>query len=557
MTRSLDSLTVLYAAEDVSALTLTASESTVAETDTDSRTLSGMLLPYGAVGYTSVGEVVVPGPGIIDIPEDLSRVKLVDDHPTIRAIGVMTAARDTPAGLRGAFRVGRTPAGDVALLEASERVRDAFSVELTNLSLDAHGNLTGGRLKAVALVIVPAWADAREDGLAAAHHPHDSTHEEGSTTMTEAQRERLAALLAIPAGDRSDAETGELRELLELANGDAGAETPEDGETPDGETPPARDELAAGHAGTAPRRAAARVPGHVPAGNRRRAPRPLRDLYAAMANAHGGRGNPPELLAALSDITGTANIWTSPDEYGGQLWSGLEYQRRYVPLMLTGRLTSYKGSGWKWTTKPEVGDYAGDKAAVPSNTPVTVATSWTAARLAGAHDIDRKFVDFGDSEFIEAYFAAMRESYAMKSDDKARAFLIANATPAGAAGTGLFRAAATASVAVRDATGGRTPDWFLVNSTDQLGLLDLTAADIPAYLEAFGVTPDKFIPTVGVPAGTVIGGIREASRFRELDGSPIRVEALNVANGGVDGGVFGYYATEETFDGGIASATFI
>jgi hypothetical protein len=34
------------------------------------------------------------------------------------------------------------------------------------------------------------------------------------------------------------------------------------------------------------------------------------------------------------------------------------------------------------------------------------------------------------------------------------------------------------------------------------------------------------------------------------------VEAINVANGGIDGGVFGYYATELVFPGGIAKKTF-
>ena len=120
----------------------------------------------------------------------------------------------------------------------------------------------------------------------------------------------------------------------------------------------------------------------------------------------------------------------------------------------------------------------------------------------------------------------------------------------------MFRAAAVAAQAVDDATGGATVDYFLVNSADRLALLDLTEADIPAYLEAFGVTPEKFIPTPGVPSLTVIAGNKASTKFRELGETPIRVEAINIANGGVDGGVFGYYATQELVDGGVSSATF-
>lgn len=521
------------------------------------RELSGLVVPYGLeVGYTSAGAVTVPGPGRIQLPpaDQLGRIKLVDEHrqPPV-AIGYCTALNDTPDGLRATFYVGRTPDGERALVEATERVRDGFSVELVDVTINERGELTTARLSAVALVAVPAWASAREDGLAAAA---TNTPMEG-TSMTEEQRARLAELLAISASDRTDEQNAELRQLVELAGGEAGVacttEQPEGTESTEGQAAEQRQTVAAG----AQSQLAASVPGSLPArgGQQRRPQRDIRELYAATSRVLSGRSR-AELEAALLDVTSTANIWTSGSEYDGQLWSGLEYQRRWVPLMTPGELRSYKGTGWRWTTKPEVADYAGDKAAVPSNQPVTEEAAWTAARLAGAHDLDRKFFDFGDTEFIEAYYAAMRESYARQSDAKARAFLISTAVDAGAAGVGMFRAAAVAAQAVDDATGGASVDYFLVNSADRLALLDMTEADIPAYLEAFGVTPDKFIPTPGVPSLTVIAGNKASTKFRELPGSPIRVEAINIANGGVDGGVFGYYATSELVEGGVASATF-
>jgi hypothetical protein len=558
-------VTDLHASRQVSGLHLAASQVTA---NPETRNLSGVLIPYGVVGYTTIGPVIVPGPGRITLLDaDLSRVKLVDEHrePPV-AIGYMTAVRDTPDGLRGAHYVADTDPGQAAWADYMEGARDAFSVELIDVWLEDPDPATypdapdvpliaAATLKRTAFVTTPAWADARPDGLAASH-----TTLEGST-MTDEQRARLRELAAMNTRTE-DLET-EFQTLQALAVTDAIAEEQADEEPTDAERAEARaaGEQARGQQAAASRTATrpgpARVPsgtGRRPAGGQRRA-RPLSELFAAFARV--GRGQSTlSLEAALSDITGTANIWTAPDEYAGQLWAGLEYRRRFVPLMASGTMTSYKGTGWRWVVKPEVDDYAGDKAPVPSNAPTTEAVEWAAARLAGAHDLDRKFWDFGDDEFIAAYYAAMRESYAIQSDDKARAFLLASAAAGGAAETSLFRAAAVAAQAVQDNTGGQPVDYFLVNSADQLALLDITEADIPAYLSAFGVTPDKFIATPGQVAGTVTAGTKPAATFKELTETPIRVEAVSLVNGGVDGGVFGYYATLLNHEGGIVKQTF-
>jgi hypothetical protein len=264
----------------------------------------------------------------------------------------------------------------------------------------------------------------------------------------------------------------------------------------------------------------------------------------------------PEVEAALTDITQGGNPLVTPDQYAGQLWSGLDYTRRFVGLMAAGTLTSWKGTGWRWVTPPEVDDYAGDKAAVPSNAVETEDEPWTAGRLAGAHDIDRKFRDFKDDEFFAAYYHAMTMSYARKSDIKARAFLVANATAGTAVVGNLLKAAATVVQRVEDATDGAQADWIMVNSADKLALLDITDADVPAFLDTWNIDPGSFIGTTGVPAGTVVAGNRNASEFKELPGSPIRVETVNIVNGGIDGGVFGYYATLLHEATGLQKATF-
>lgn len=547
----------------------------VDEVDAETRRVSGVLIPYGEVGYTDVGPVIVPGPGIIQLPAEPGRVKLVDEHQDPpRSVGYAVSFTDGPDALRAAFHLARTPDGDRVLAEMTAdehggRARDGFSVELHGIELqEVRGSvaphLAAGAMHAVAAVVTPAWANAREDGLAASHSITTGRHH--LMRLTRAQRDRLAHLLGLD--NRTDQEDAEFRALCLLGGLDpdsddttadavAALEVEDDADPADPAADPADLAPADPAAALAASRRRAPVRAPRPSSAPRRGRHSLQDLYAATARVLSGRSR-PAMEAALSDITSTANIWTARDDYAGLLWEGLEYQRRYVPLLMPGDLPSYKGTGWRWVVKPAVGDYAGDKAAVPSNAPTTEATEWMAARLAGAHDLDRKFTDFGDQEFIDAYYAAMREDYARKSDDKARAFILANAVPEGAAGATIWHASAVAAQSVFDATGGLTADYLLVNSGDVLNLLNVPASDgpNPDVLEMFGVTSDKFVPTTGVAAGTVVAGVRQAGRFRELGGSPIRVEALNIANGGVDGGVFGYYATEDTFTGGIASATF-
>jgi hypothetical protein len=66
------------------------------------------------------------------------------------------------------------------------------------------------------------------------------------------------------------------------------------------------------------------------------------------------------------------------------------------------------------------------------------------------------------------------------------------------------------------------------------------------------VAPGSFDHHPEVPAGEVILGVKKAAKFRELGGgSPIRVEALDVARAGIDSAVYGYTARYQVRPGGI------
>ena len=258
-----------------------------------------------------------------------------------------------------------------------------------------------------------------------------------------------------------------------------------------------------------------------------------------------------QMLAALADITQSgvgADI--AQAQFLGELWSGKAYSRVVVPLVQPGSLTSYKVEGWRWTTKPEVASYSGNKTAVTSNSVDTEAASADVVRLAGAHDFDRKFSDFGDVSFLTSYMQAMTESYARKTDAALVDFLQISAqiVAPGTVPSGVSEAAAAivdGALAVLDKG---VPDYALV-APDLWRQLLLTPKDqtleylsMALGLEEGTVKGFKIVPRSDMDPGTVLVGIKGAVQFFELPGVPIRVDAINIANGGLDQGLFGYYA---------------
>src|SRR5699024_11341751 len=98
------------------------------------------------------------------------------------------AADETEDGVSMTLRVGSTRAGDTALREASEGLRDGLSVELFGPRLDARRHLTDGLITAVSLVPVPAFEDARvtagrEDTETDGDSAEDDTENESEDTV--------------------------------------------------------------------------------------------------------------------------------------------------------------------------------------------------------------------------------------------------------------------------------------------------------------------------------------------------------------------------------------
>jgi hypothetical protein len=506
----------------------------------DDRIREGILVPWDEPGRTNLGKGLKVRRAFASTLKADAKVVGVYGHTRDgvepQAVSRLLEWQDRPEGLWGRIKVARTALGDQLLAEIDDGARDGLSVEVGDLAYDADGHVVGGTLDFFAHVPVGAYDSARAYALAAALHTP-----EGEPVLTE-------PLTAAPAPVIDYAAlAAALAPQLTAAVAPAGA--PVDGLA-----------LAPASPGLAPS-----------AGPKADGEDPIVRAATLQAEVFRTSGGTPELRAALADITNTGlDLFQNPSVLGEKLWEGAADQSRpFVQMMDTSLpLTSWKGTGWQWTKKPKVAAYAGDKTQIPTDT-VTVGTlEWEADRVAGGWDIDRKFRDFADTEFWTEFYAAQVESYREVTNEQAATAIISYAldvtvdanVPATFAGINVAQADVLRAAALGSAILKRTPrvnsapDYVIMNTADWLGLLDITNLDLPAFLSLLKVNPEGFDHHPLVPAGSVILGVRKASRFRELGGgSPIRVEALDVARAGIDSAVYGYTARYQTRPGGIIS----
>ena len=527
----------IHASADGETMHMVASMAPAAEQT--KRTVTGLVVPWNTPGRTSAGPVSV-AEGAVKLPADLGRVKLLRDHSdtaNFSPVGYATAAEVTDEGLKMSFRIAEGDDGDAALADVKNRVRDALSVELVDTKV-TNGTLKSGNLTAVALVPIPAFAEARVEMLtAAATDPVEDDEDDDELDQ-----------------DVEDDETADPADDDELV-----IETDEQLETTDTETDPVEDDEddeTEKENNTMPKNklAAARVPSGLKVNQKPALT--FSQAVETIANMRTGNAS-PELTAALADITRSANPAVSAPQWLGELWEGSEYQREIIPTMTIKPLTKLKAVGWRWTQKPEIEDYAGDKAEIPTNEVATEPVETTANRMAVGHDIDRAYFDFNETEFLEGFFRARTIDYAMKSDAKAAAFLNTSASTGTtvASEPDLLHAAARARLVVKRQVRVE-PSAYLVHPNSLFGLFDITQLDNPAYLDLLGVKPERFIATDLVPENEVIAYAKESVTWFELPGSPIRVDAERIDLGGRDSAVFAYWATLLNNQSGIVRVPF-
>lgn len=528
--------------------------------DVADREVEGLLVPYGELSRTSMDGVppIRFAPGTVAMPADPSVVTGYVDHDRHQPVARALELREQlPEGIVGRFAIARTPEGDAYLADPTRRrlspelagiVRrgaDGIRARLTGAGFVTEGAFASAGLFALGDVVdetgaddldpadpddgevlsessnVAAWTD--EDGKTWTRTEHTLTVKRGNETTT-----TTTYTLAEP--DEGDDETnpeGEAALMSAPATGFAAA-TPTT--TPDvGLFALARAIVEARRNGNA---------------------RPL-DAITAQAETMG--------LFALADQTydkaagDVAHGVNSVPQYLTDIWEGdLVEGLAYSEHFDSGELTDLTFKQRAITQRPLVTKWTGNKSEIPSQAAKFTTTPKSAQRFAGGLDIAREHYDFGKVEDVALILQLMGESYRLNSEryigDELRAAATTLEVDAATRPAGV---SAAHHKLVRGALAvlrkGRALPTVAFVADDLFDELLLTPKDsgleyLTTSLNLAGGDFEQFriVPDDSLAAGEVLVGARKAVQVLTLPGSPIRVNALDIARGGVDEALFGY-----------------
>jgi phage head maturation protease len=153
--------------------------------DSNSRTITGTIVTFEETGNASIGKVQFAKGSI-----EPKAVLLNLEHDRSRRIGKTLSIESTDQNMTATFKIAATTAGNDALVEAAEGLRDGFSVEVSfdeyETLKDGTVRILKGELTAVALTSEPAIRSARVETVAATEdEDSDSTIETEATPTTE------------------------------------------------------------------------------------------------------------------------------------------------------------------------------------------------------------------------------------------------------------------------------------------------------------------------------------------------------------------------------------
>jgi HK97 family phage prohead protease len=171
--------------------------SQVEAADSERRIIAGKIVPYEAVGNTSVGPVVFAKDSI-EIG-DPGKIKMLLQHQAEKPIGRMQKYNKADDGIYASFKISASMQGQDALTLASEQLVDGLSVGvevIKSTNKKDYIYVTKAQLKEVSLVESPAFAEAQVTRVAASESEAESTNQ--PTTESEAIVETTTEPTAAP-----------------------------------------------------------------------------------------------------------------------------------------------------------------------------------------------------------------------------------------------------------------------------------------------------------------------------------------------------------------------
>ncbi len=156
--------------------------------DTERRIVSGLVAPYGEIGFTSAGPVMFER-GSITYGE-ATDIKLLMQHQADKPVGRAISFSDSTEGVYGSFRLSMSTRGQDALTLAQENLVSGLSVGVDVTASKPMGDyllVTAAVLKEVSLVESAAFSSASVTDIAAARAALEaatSTKEKTTTIST-------------------------------------------------------------------------------------------------------------------------------------------------------------------------------------------------------------------------------------------------------------------------------------------------------------------------------------------------------------------------------------
>lgn len=555
-------------------ITIIGGEITAAQ---DSRTITGLLLPYGEIGLTDYGQFEVTA-GSIEIPADPSVIGLNTDHDRYAPVGRgVRIWEQLPQGIMASLTLAETPEGDAALADARNpngkrrRLSAEFVVDILNgRTVPGTGKLTGA-----ALVPMGAFPSA----MVLASATNTTTAQNGAhhmSTPTIEQRQEGAPHTSTLPGLPAPAP--------EQPQATAPAAPAEQPQAPAAPVAQQAVPVAASVAAPVP---VAPIPGAATSGApaATTTPRgPARtEVLAAIRTIRSGIQDPDSvrILAAIADIPASgANALPGASvvqqNWLGHLYQGVVYQRQYAPLLNLGTDISlggkrgfkvWRGTGPGPTQAPGSGGWAGFPAQIGGYQGNSSVFGSSLDRFVLGNAIDRALIDLpGGTEVLEAFLSLVIEDYQIWSDEKARQKIVAQpiggpvaakALPAGVTYPKAVGMLIQGILAVKKMKADKrkdVPTFAIMNDIafEQAAYAVGGAQNLPAFVNLVLTTQrdgavDGDVVVVNGDTGiqtseSVIVGAKLGIDLDEIPGG-ISINALELARGGVDQALHGWLQT--------------
>lgn len=491
--------------------------------DTEKRTITGRVAPYGEVGHTSVGPTRFEAGAFGDLDPD--SVKLVVEHDDVRPIGKAVSLTADEHGVTGTFKVANTTTGNDALVEASEGLRDGLSVgaliEDGGATTDEHGVLvvTSARIAHVGLVTSPAFEAARVTRVAA----------------TSRNTERISPKTTEPH-ERNQMNENENETEIEAAE----------------EAPKPKVEVVSQNP----------VPASVAATrNRSEFDVTAGEYLQRMVRAQRGDNESREWIEAALDQTVTTDVpGAIPTPWTTEVIGVVDASRRFINTIerraLPNAGMTFQVPTRSDTARASVGEHV--EATEVTSTPSSITyTDVDVTVFSGANRVSVEVIERADPSFLNELLVQHAESYARVTDDWAMRQALAGAATA-TAGTTVHETIINAINESASAFRG-SPDSLLLNLASWTALKKATDNDgrplfphlapqnapgsmkgdaLTGEVEGLTAFVDFNYPEDATPSNGAI--IYPSSALRFYESGPVQVRAMQVSSLEYEFGLYGY-----------------